>query len=49
MNLVIRIQTFKYTGINTLKFCFEGMEESGSLGLDEELVKRKDTFLNVNN
>lgn len=28
-----------------LKFCFEGMEESGSEGLDEELARRKDTFL----
>jgi nonspecific dipeptidase len=30
-----------------LKFCFEGMEESGSENLDEELAKRKDTFLAV--
>lgn len=30
-----------------LKFCFEGMEESGSEGLDEELARRKDTFLKV--
>ncbi len=29
------------------KFCFEGMEESGSENLDEELAKRKDTFLKV--
>jgi len=28
-----------------LKFCFEGMEESGSENLDDELAKRKDTFL----
>lgn len=28
-----------------LKFCFEGMEESGSINLDSELAKRKDTFL----
>lgn len=28
-----------------LKFVFEGMEESGSEGLDELLLKRKDTFL----
>jgi len=28
-----------------LKFCFEGMEESGSENLDIELAKRKDTFL----
>eukprot|EP00096_Caligus_rogercresseyi_P012498 TRINITY_DN524_c1_g1_i1.p1 TRINITY_DN524_c1_g1~~TRINITY_DN524_c1_g1_i1.p1 ORF type:complete len:474 (-),score=170.24 TRINITY_DN524_c1_g1_i1:147-1568(-) len=26
-----------------LKFCFEGMEESGSIGLDELLISRKDT------
>ncbi len=30
-----------------LKFCFEGMEESGSENLDEELARRKDTFLKV--
>lgn len=28
-----------------IKFCFEGMEESGSENLDVELEKRKDTFL----
>lgn len=28
-----------------LKFCFEGMEESGSEGLDEILISKKDTFL----
>ncbi len=28
-----------------IKFCFEGMEESGSENLDVELAKRKDTFL----
>ncbi|XP_046413726.1 cytosolic non-specific dipeptidase isoform X1 [Neodiprion fabricii] len=28
-----------------IKFCFEGMEESGSEGLDELLWDRKDTFL----
>lgn len=28
-----------------LKFCFEGMEESGSVNLDKELAKRKETFL----
>ena len=28
-----------------IKFCFEGMEESGSENLDIELEKRKDTFL----
>ncbi|KAL3982612.1 Cys-Gly metallodipeptidase DUG1 [Acanthocheilonema viteae] len=29
-----------------IKFCFEAMEESGSLGLEEILEKKKDTFLN---
>uniref|UniRef100_A0A915PR77 RNA helicase n=1 Tax=Setaria digitata TaxID=48799 RepID=A0A915PR77_9BILA len=29
-----------------IKFCFEAMEESGSLGLEEALEKKKDTFLN---
>lgn len=28
-----------------IKFCFEGMEESGSENLDEELARRKETFL----
>lgn len=28
-----------------IKFCFEGMEESGSEGLDELIFARKDTFL----
>ncbi|CAB1443393.1 unnamed protein product [Pleuronectes platessa] len=28
-----------------IKFCFEGMEESGSEGLDELVLSRKDTFL----
>ena len=33
-----------------MKFCFEGMEESGSEGLDELLAARKDTpFMQVNN
>lgn len=27
-----------------IKFCFEGMEESGSEGLDELVFARKDTF-----
>jgi nonspecific dipeptidase len=30
-----------------IKFCFEGMEEHGSEGLDELLFSRKDTFLKV--
>lgn len=28
-----------------LKFCFEGMEESGSVGLDDLIVREKDGFL----
>lgn len=28
-----------------IKFCFEGMEESGSEGLDDLVVSQKDTFL----
>lgn len=28
-----------------IKFCFEGMEESGSEGLDDLVFARKDTFL----
>lgn len=28
-----------------IKFCFEGMEESGSEGLDELVYSQKDTFL----
>ena len=27
-----------------LKFCFEGMEESGSVGLDALIEKEKDNF-----
>lgn len=44
------IEVYKELGQDipvNLKFCFEGMEESGSEGLDEELAKRKDTFLKV--
>ena len=29
------------------QFCFEGMEESGSLGLDDLIAERKDTFFKV--
>ena len=31
------------------QFCFEGMEESGSEGLDELLEKRKNDFMKVMN
>jgi arginine utilization protein RocB len=44
------IEAFQKTGHElpvNVKFCFEGMEESGSIGLDEALAKRKDTFLKV--
>ena len=30
-----------------LQFLFEGMEESGSEGLDEMVFSKKDTFLKV--
>ncbi|KAE9531355.1 hypothetical protein AGLY_010561 [Aphis glycines] len=43
------IEAFQNTGTDlpvNLKFVFEGMEESGSIGLDELLVKKKNTFFN---
>ncbi|XP_029669410.1 cytosolic non-specific dipeptidase [Formica exsecta] len=42
------LQAYKATGIDNpvnLKFVFEGMEESGSEGLDELLWAKKDSFL----
>ncbi|KAG5311843.1 CNDP2 dipeptidase, partial [Acromyrmex insinuator] len=42
------LQAYKATGIEipvNLKFVFEGMEESGSEGLDELLWAKKDSFL----
>lgn len=42
------IEAFQQTGNDmpvNLKFCFEGMEESGSEGLDELLHQEKDGFL----
>lgn len=42
------IEGFQTLGIPipvNIKFVFEGMEESGSEGLDELLMKRKDDFL----
>lgn len=42
------IEAYKELGMEmpiNIKFCFEGMEESGSENLDTELAKRKDTFL----
>ncbi|XKL60005.1 hypothetical protein PGB90_001021 [Kerria lacca] len=41
------VEAFKNTNSElpvNLKFCFEGMEESGSEGLDKLLISRKDTF-----
>ncbi|KAK3697515.1 hypothetical protein QZH41_011280, partial [Actinostola sp. cb2023] len=41
------IEAYKETGCElpiNIKFCFEGMEESGSEGLDELIFQRKDTF-----
>jgi len=40
------LQAYKECGIDlpvNFKFCFEGMEESGSVGLDEMLMGRKET------
>lgn len=40
------LQAYQECGIEmpvNFKFCFEGMEESGSIGLDEMLMARKDT------
>lgn len=45
------LEAFKELGHEVplnLKFVFEGMEESGSENLDDELLKRKETFLKVN-
>jgi len=42
------IEAFQQTGQSlpvNLKFCFEGMEESGSEGLEELLYKEKDGFM----
>ncbi|XP_050543641.1 cytosolic non-specific dipeptidase isoform X1 [Daktulosphaira vitifoliae] len=43
------IEAFQNTGSElpvNLKFVFEGMEESGSIGLDKLLMKQKETFFN---
>ncbi|XP_022162426.1 cytosolic non-specific dipeptidase-like [Myzus persicae] len=43
------IEAFQNTGTDlpvNLKFVFEGMEESGSIGLDKLLIKKKNTFFN---
>ena len=43
------VRTYVPTSLcsSLLQFCFEGMEESGSEGLDDLLLARKDTFLKV--
>jgi nonspecific dipeptidase len=44
------LEAFKENKIDVpvnLKFCFEGMEESGSEGLDESLIKRKEWLKDV--
>jgi len=41
------IESFQKLNIEmpvNLKFCFEGMEENGSVGLDELIIERKNTF-----
>lgn len=41
------IEAYQNTGTDlpvNLKFVFEGMEESGSIGLDELLIKKKESF-----
>jgi cytosolic nonspecific dipeptidase len=40
-----KIQNSTYFPFQIFKFCFEGMEESGSEGLDDILAAHKDTFL----
>lgn len=45
INAIEAYQELKQDIPINLKFCFEGMEESGSEGLDDELARRKDTFL----
>jgi nonspecific dipeptidase len=44
------LEAFKENKIDVpvnIKFCFEGMEESGSEGLDESLIKRKEWLKDV--
>jgi nonspecific dipeptidase len=45
INAIEVLQTLKVDIPVNIKFVFEGMEESGSEGLDDILIKHKDTFL----
>lgn len=44
LNCIEAYQQLKQEVPVNLKFCFEGMEESGSEGLDDLIFSRKDTF-----
>ncbi|XP_072031333.1 cytosolic non-specific dipeptidase-like isoform X1 [Amphiura filiformis] len=44
INAIEAYQTLKRDIPINIKFCFEGMEESGSEGLEELINKKKDTF-----
>lgn len=44
INVISAYQQLKMDLPVNLKFCFEGMEESGSEGLDELILERKSTF-----
>lgn len=41
------LQELKFAELFFFQFLFEGMEESGSEGLDELVFSKKDTFLKV--
>ncbi|XP_046377519.2 cytosolic non-specific dipeptidase-like isoform X1 [Haliotis rufescens] len=45
LNCIEAMQELKMEVPVNMKFCFEGMEESGSEGLDELVFSKKDTFL----
>ncbi|XP_072323271.1 cytosolic non-specific dipeptidase-like [Scyliorhinus torazame] len=44
LNCIEALQKLKEDIPVNIKFCFEGMEESGSVGLDDLVYARKDTF-----
>ncbi|XP_067837561.1 cytosolic non-specific dipeptidase-like [Heptranchias perlo] len=44
LNCIEALQQIKQEVPVNIKFCFEGMEESGSQGLDDLVFARKDTF-----
>ncbi|XP_071957141.1 cytosolic non-specific dipeptidase-like [Antedon mediterranea] len=44
VNMIEAMQALGQEIPTNIKFCFEGMEESGSEGLDELVFSRKDTF-----